>query len=83
MRIYQLNLQKERTFCLETTLREKQIFWKPAYVSGTTKSHKGSKDKEMIQFEKDESHIRTLVEKNEQNFQIDIHLKKIVRKELQ
>lgn len=47
-----------------------------AYVSGTTKSHKGSKDKEMIQFEKDESHIRTLVEKNEQDFQIDIHLKK-------
>ena len=43
-----------------------------AYVSGTTKSHKGSKDKEMIQFEKDESHIRTLVEKNEQNFQIDM-----------
>lgn len=47
-----------------------------AYVSGTTKSHKGSKDKEMIQFEKEESHIRTLVEKNDQEYQIDIHLKK-------
>lgn len=47
-----------------------------AYVSGTTKSHKGSRDKEMIQFEKEESHIRTIVEKNEQEFQIDIHLKK-------
>ena len=46
------------------------------YVSGTTKSHKGSKDRDMIQFEKEESHIRTLVEKNEQEFQIDVHLKK-------
>ena len=47
-----------------------------AYVSGTTKSHKGSKDKEMIQFGKEESHIRTFVVKNEQEYQIDIHLKK-------
>lgn len=47
-----------------------------AYVSGTTKSHKGSKDKDMIQFGKEESHIRTFVEKNEQEYQIDIHLKK-------
>lgn len=33
------------------------------YVSGTTKSHKGSKDKEMIRFDADEAHIRTIVEK--------------------
>ena len=31
------------------------------YLSGTTKSHKGSKDKEIIQFGNDESHIRTFV----------------------
>lgn len=47
-----------------------------AYVSGTTKSHKGSKDKDMIQFGKEESHIRTFVMKNEKEYQIDIHLKK-------
>ena len=47
-----------------------------AYVSGTTKSHKGSKAKEMIRFEENESHIRTLVEKKEKQYQIDIHLKK-------
>lgn len=34
-----------------------------AYLSGTTKSHKGSKDKEMIKFDKNESHIRTIVSK--------------------
>ncbi len=46
------------------------------YLSGTTKSHKGSKDKEMIQFENEEAHIRVFVEKKQKKFQIDIHLKK-------
>ena len=47
-----------------------------AYLSGTTKSHKGSKDKEMIRFEGEEAHIRTVVEKNSKEYQIDMHLRK-------
>ncbi len=47
-----------------------------AYMSGTTKSHKGSKDKEMIRFGESEAHIRTLVLKGEKEYQIDLHLKK-------
>ncbi len=46
-----------------------------AYLSGTTKSHKGSKDKEMIRFGEEESHIRTVVVKNEKEYQIDMHLR--------
>jgi DNA replication and repair protein RecF len=46
-----------------------------AYLSGTTKSHKGSKDKEMIRFGMEESHIRTLVQKNDKEFCIDMHLR--------
>lgn len=46
-----------------------------AYFSGTTKSHKGSKDKEVIRFGCEESHIRTIVEKNEKEYQIDMHLR--------
>ena len=45
------------------------------YLCGTTKSHKGSKDKEMIRFDGDESHIRTIVEKNGKDYQIDMHLR--------
>ena len=45
------------------------------YLSGTTKSHKGSKDKEMIRFEEKDSHIRTIVEKHDITYQIDMHLK--------
>ena len=47
-----------------------------AYLSGTTKSHKGSRDKEMIRFGENESHIRTVVKKNEKEYQIDMHLRK-------
>ena len=46
-----------------------------AYVSGTTKSHKGSKDKEMIRFGEQEAHLRTVVLKQQKEYQIDIHLK--------
>ena len=45
------------------------------YLSGTTKSHKCSKDKEMIRFGEQESHIRTVVVKKEKEYQIDMHLK--------
>lgn len=46
-----------------------------AYLSGTTKSHKSSKDKEMIRFNCEEAHIRTIVEKNDKEYQIDMHLR--------
>lgn len=47
-----------------------------AYVCGTTKSHRGSKDKEMIRFEQEEAHIRMTVRKDEVSHKIDMHLKK-------
>ncbi len=46
------------------------------YLSGTAKSHKGSKDREMIQFHKEEAHIKLKVKKSELSYRIDIHLKK-------
>lgn len=46
------------------------------YLTGTTKSHRGTKDRDMIQFGKDESHLETIVEKNGIDYQIDMHLKK-------
>lgn len=46
-----------------------------AYMSGTTKSHKGSKDKEMIRFGEAESHLRTVVVRSGKEYQIDMHLK--------
>ncbi len=47
-----------------------------AYLCGTTKSHRGSKDREMIRFHQEESHIRMCIRKNEIPYRIDMHLKK-------
>ena len=46
------------------------------YVSGTTKSHKGSKDKELIRFGEEESHIRMMIKKDGLSYKIDMHLRK-------
>ncbi len=45
-------------------------------VSGTTRSHKGSRDREMIRFGEEEAHIRTIVERGGTEHQIDFHLKR-------
>ena len=45
------------------------------YLCSTTKSHRGSKDKEIIKFDNTESHIRALFDKNDVIYQIDIHLR--------
>ncbi|MBO4905275.1 MAG: DNA replication/repair protein RecF [Lachnospiraceae bacterium] len=45
------------------------------YLSSTTKSHRGSRDKEIVRFGEYEGHIRCLFEKNEVDYQIDIHLR--------
>ena len=44
------------------------------YVCATTKSHKGSKDKEIIRFGKEEAHIRTILEKDDAEYRVDMHL---------
>lgn len=46
------------------------------YLSATTKSHKGSKDKEIINFDKEEAHIRTILDKEGMEYRVDMHLRK-------
>lgn len=46
------------------------------YLASTTKSHKGSKDREIIKMDKEESHIRMIVTRDGIDHRIDMHLKK-------
>lgn len=46
------------------------------YLGATTKSHRGSKDREIIRFHENESHIRMHYEKKDIIHQLDMHLKK-------
>ena len=72
----QIDFDKATNILFGDNAQGKTNILESAYVSATTKSHKGSRDKEMIRFGEEESHIRTVVCKREQDFQIDIHLKK-------
>lgn len=46
------------------------------FLGATTKSHKQSKDKDIIRFGSDESHIRIELKKNEIPYKLDMHLRK-------
>lgn len=46
------------------------------YLSATTKSHKGTKDRDIVNFGKEEAHIRTIIEKEGIETRVDMHLRK-------
>ena len=46
------------------------------YLCAATKSHRGSKDRELIRFGEEEAHIRLNLTKNGVPYRIDMHLKK-------
>ena len=46
------------------------------YVCCTSKSHKNAKDRDIIRFDQDESHIKMQIRKNDVPYRIDMHLKK-------
>lgn len=46
------------------------------YMAATTKSHRGSKDRDIIKIGEDESHIRLIIRKRDISHKIDMHLRK-------
>lgn len=46
------------------------------YLAGTSKSHRSSKDRELIRFDAEEAHIKMLVERGSHTERVDMHLKK-------
>ncbi len=46
------------------------------YLSSITKSHKGSKDQDIIRFGENEAHLRTYLEKDGDTYKVDMHLRK-------
>jgi len=45
------------------------------YLSATTKSHKSSKDKDIIKFNKEEAHIQSVLQKDKLEYKVDMHLR--------
>lgn len=69
--------------CMETMPRERPSILEALYLSGTTKSHRGTKDRDLIQFGREESHLETIVEKRGWNSRLICISKRTVQKESQ
>lgn len=70
-----LNLDKGTNILYGDNAQGKTNILEAIYMSATTKSHKLSKDKEIIRFGKQEAHIRTIIEKDDIETRIDMHLR--------
>jgi DNA replication and repair protein RecF len=46
------------------------------YVSATARSHKGARDKDIINFDSEEGHIKTLLDKDGLERRVDMHLRR-------
>ena len=66
-----LNFDKGTNIFYGDNAQGKTNILEAVYLCGTTKSHRGSKDREMIRFHADESHIRMFVKKEGISRKID------------
>ena len=64
-----------RTYCIITPLHHCDAL-KRDRKEGRGVGEEGGKDREMIRFGCEESHLRMLIDKNGADYQIDMHLKK-------
>lgn len=72
----EMEFDKETNILYGDNAQGKTNILEAIYLCGTTKSHKGSKDKEIIRFGEEESHIRMNIKKDGISYKIDMHLKK-------
>ncbi|MCR4589430.1 MAG: DNA replication/repair protein RecF [Lachnospiraceae bacterium] len=78
----ELNLGDECNIFYGNNAQGKTNILEGIYLSCTTKSHKKSKDREMIRFGDEEAHIRVYIEKKKIDYRIDMHLKGNVKKHI-
>lgn len=71
-----LDFENEANIFYGDNAQGKTNILEAVYLSGTTKSHRGAKDKEFIKFGEEEAHIEAVIEKKGITYQIDLHLKK-------
>lgn len=71
-----LNLDEKTNILYGDNAQGKTNILEALYLSGTTKSHRGAKDRDLIRLGFEESHIEMNIDKRGIEYQIDIHLKR-------
>lgn len=71
-----LNLDANTNILYGDNAQGKTNVLEALYLSGTTKSHRKTKDKDLIRLGYDEAHIETVIDRHGIEYQIDLHLKR-------
>lgn len=74
--ILSLPLSEEINILYGDNAQGKTNILEAIYLCSTTKSHKGSKDREMIRLGTDEAHVRMQLKKSDIPHRVDMHLRK-------
>lgn len=72
----EINIDKGINIFHGDNAQGKTNFLEAVYVACTSKSHKSSRERDMISFGSEESHIKVNINKKDFSYRIDVHLKK-------
>ena len=71
-----MNFDKGTNILYGDNAQGKTNILEAVYLCATSKSHRGGREKEMIRFGCEQAHIRLVVERDNQEITLDVHLKK-------
>ena len=71
-----LTLDKGTNIFYGNNAQGKTNILEAVYLCGTTRSHRGAKDRELIRFGKNEAHIRMQIRRETSEYQLDMHLRR-------
>lgn len=71
-----ITFDKDKNIIYGDNAQGKTNILESLYYCGTTKSHRGSRDRDVINFDENEAHIKVVVRKNDVPFRIDMHIRK-------
>lgn len=75
-RLLDMNFDAKTNILYGDNAQGKTNILEAIYLCATTKSHRGTKDKDIVAFGEEEGHIRIFLEKKGDEIRIDMHLRK-------
>ena len=75
-RLLDLNFDEKTNILYGDNAQGKTNILEAIYLCATTKSHRGTKDRDIVAFDEEEGHIRIFLDKKGDEIRIDMHLRK-------
>ena len=75
-RLLDMNFDEKTNILYGDNAQGKTNILEAIYLCATTKSHRGTKDRDIVAFDEEEGHIRIFLDKKGDEIRIDMHLRK-------